>query len=96
MSVCVGVCEQTGAGLQQLRRQLHLHEAYSLELMRKANINVPNCVVARSPEAAEVIARNLGECVSVCLCVCVCVYVCVCRVCVCVSSASSSSQVASA
>lgn len=42
------------------RRNLHLHEAYSMELMRKAGVNVPKGELARSPEAAERIIEKFG------------------------------------
>eukprot|EP00054_Salpingoeca_dolichothecata_P038816 m.14616 g.14616 ORF g.14616 m.14616 type:complete len:454 (+) comp9224_c0_seq2:47-1408(+) len=50
-----------GAAAQlQLHRRLHVHEHYSIGLMRDHGIRVPRGDVAYTPEEAEKIAKDLG------------------------------------
>ena len=51
-------------------RHLNLHEYQSKKLMETYKINTQKFEIAETPEDASRAAKNLGECVDLCVCVC--------------------------
>lgn len=45
----------------QTRRALHLHEAYSMELLKSAGVAVPRAGIAHNGDEAVEVAKKLGS-----------------------------------
>ena len=43
-----------------LARNLHLHEAYSLDLLKKAGVIVPRCEIANTADEAAAAVKKIG------------------------------------
>ncbi len=44
-----------------VQRHLHLHEAYSIDLLKKFGVTTPRCGLAHTAQEASAIANSLGD-----------------------------------